>query len=242
MSTLYESIKHLCDEKGIKPGRMCVDLGISKSMMTKLSNGTKKDIQTETAQKIASYFGVSVGYLLGKGPRNDPLYFNRKIFSVMHEQKLTLEVLSEKTGIAVETIRAFALGEKIDNGMDCLEKLAEVLNVSEAYLMGWSGYKEDPAYWGISPEAWEYAEQDPEKAYGLQQFLDDEEYQANMEHEEQRLNKKTPTPEDERIDFDDFTYAMQNETKDLTDMDKQLLLSMARQLNDARKQRNGEPK
>lgn len=40
--------------------------------------------------------------------------------------------------------------------------------------------------------------------------------------------------------FDDFTYAMQNETKDLTEMDKQILLSMARQLNDARKQKNGE--
>lgn len=40
--------------------------------------------------------------------------------------------------------------------------------------------------------------------------------------------------------FDDFTYAMQNETRDLTAMDKQILLSMARQLNDARKRRNGE--
>lgn len=53
--------------------------------------------------------------------------------------------------------------------------------------------------------------------------------------------KKAPTPEGERpITFDDFTYAMQNETKDLTDMDKQILLSMAKQLNDARKQKNGE--
>lgn len=42
------------------------------------------------------------------------------------------------------------------------------------------------------------------------------------------------------IAFDDFTFAMQNETKDLTDMDKQILLSMARQLNDARKKKNGE--
>ena len=53
--------------------------------------------------------------------------------------------------------------------------------------------------------------------------------------------KKAPTPEGERpITFDDFTYAMQNETKDLTEMDKQILLSMAKQLNDARKQKNGE--
>lgn len=42
------------------------------------------------------------------------------------------------------------------------------------------------------------------------------------------------------VAFDDFTYAMQNETKDLTEMDKQILLSMARQLNDARKRKNGE--
>lgn len=44
--------------------------------------------------------------------------------------------------------------------------------------------------------------------------------------------------EDEKkseITFDDFTYALQNETKTLTDMDKQILLSMAKQLNEARK-------
>lgn len=42
------------------------------------------------------------------------------------------------------------------------------------------------------------------------------------------------------VGFDDFTYAMQNETKDLTATDKQLLLSMARQLNNARKRSCGE--
>ena len=55
--------------------------------------------------------------------------------------------------------------------------------------------------------------------------------------------KKAPTQEDEReITFDDFTFAMQNESKDLTEADKQILLSMAKQLNDARKKRNGESK
>ncbi len=44
----------------------------------------------------------------------------------------------------------------------------------------------------------------------------------------------------EAVTLDAFTYAMQNETRDLTDMDKQILLSMAKQLNDARKRKNGE--
>lgn len=53
--------------------------------------------------------------------------------------------------------------------------------------------------------------------------------------------KKAPTEEGERaITMDDFTYAMQNEAKSLTDMDKQILLSMAKQLNDARKKKDGE--
>ena len=40
---------------------------------------------------------------------------------------------------------------------------------------------------------------------------------------------------DETVSFDDFAYALQNEVKTLTDMDKQILLSMAKQLNEARK-------
>lgn len=65
MSTLYESITSLCEEKGIKPGKMCVDLSLSKSMMTKLKNGTKQSIQIETAKKIADYFHVSVDRVMG---------------------------------------------------------------------------------------------------------------------------------------------------------------------------------
>ena len=68
MSTLYENIKSLCDERGIKGGKMCVDLGLSKSLMTGLKNGTKKSIQIETAMKIANYFSVPVDSILTPEP------------------------------------------------------------------------------------------------------------------------------------------------------------------------------
>ena len=35
-------------------------------MITDLKMGRKKSLSAETAQKIAAYFGVSVGYLLGQ--------------------------------------------------------------------------------------------------------------------------------------------------------------------------------
>jgi transcriptional regulator with XRE-family HTH domain len=66
MVTLYERLSSLCEKKGVKGGRMCTDLGISKSLMTDLKSGRKKTVNAETAQKIATYFDVSVAYLLGE--------------------------------------------------------------------------------------------------------------------------------------------------------------------------------
>ena len=66
MNDLYETIQQLCQAKGIRPGRLCSDLALSRSLMTDLKMGRKKGVSAETAQKIAAYFGVSVGYLLGQ--------------------------------------------------------------------------------------------------------------------------------------------------------------------------------
>ena len=65
MGTLYENIIALCEEKGIKGGKMCTDIGMSKGILTDLKMGRQAGISATNAQKIASYFGVSVGYLLG---------------------------------------------------------------------------------------------------------------------------------------------------------------------------------
>ena len=66
MDNLYERIAYLCRWKGIRPGKLCADLGLSRSLMTDLKMGRKKSIRTETAQRIASYFGVSVENLFSE--------------------------------------------------------------------------------------------------------------------------------------------------------------------------------
>lgn len=72
MATLYERLAALCENRGIKGAQMCRDLEMSKSLMTDLKNGRKKGVNAETAQKIASYFNVSVGYLLGEEEKEKP--------------------------------------------------------------------------------------------------------------------------------------------------------------------------
>ncbi len=66
MGNLYENIQTLCTRDGIRPGRLCDQLGLSRGLMTDLKMGRKKSLSAETAQKIAGYFGVSVAYLLGQ--------------------------------------------------------------------------------------------------------------------------------------------------------------------------------
>lgn len=69
MGTLYKNIVSLCEERGIKPGRMCNEAGISRGLITDLKMDRKSDITLGTAQKIADYFGVSVDRVLGSDPK-----------------------------------------------------------------------------------------------------------------------------------------------------------------------------
>ena len=65
MSILYNRISTLCAQHNITPGKLCSELGISRGIITDLKAGRKKDLTATTAYKIAKYFSVSVGYLLG---------------------------------------------------------------------------------------------------------------------------------------------------------------------------------
>ena len=71
MSILYKNIVSLCEAKGIKGGKMCTDTGISKGLLTDLKMGRRTGVSAITAQKIASYFNVSVGYLLGEEEKKE---------------------------------------------------------------------------------------------------------------------------------------------------------------------------
>ena len=96
MATLYENIIALCESRGIKGGKMCTDTGISKGLLTDLKMGRRSGVSAVTAQKIANYFGVSVGYLLGE-----------------EEQK-------EKP-----TVKDDGLSEDMMELIDCIKKLPE---------------------------------------------------------------------------------------------------------------------
>lgn len=72
MNNLYERISALCDERGIKPGRMCNDLGISRGNITDLKMGRIESLSMDKILKISEYFSVSVDYLVGTATKKTP--------------------------------------------------------------------------------------------------------------------------------------------------------------------------
>ena len=66
MTDLYENIEQLCREKGITPGKMCSEVGISRGNLGDLKKERIKSLSAENLSKIAAYFDVSTDYLLGK--------------------------------------------------------------------------------------------------------------------------------------------------------------------------------
>ena len=116
MSTLYENIKELCEAKGISGGKMCLEIGISKSTLTSLKNGRTKAIKTENIQKIADYFGVSVDRVLyGKYPA--PLKIQYEGYRTGREdernhQKELLELSDKKEEPPVDDERFLPLAER----------------------------------------------------------------------------------------------------------------------------------
>ena len=113
MGTLYENIIALCEERGIKGGKMCTDIGMSKGILTDLKKGRQAGISAANAQKIASYFGVSVGYLLGEEQKKEAATENGNGLSKSKQQLLSLvEHCSEEDAEKLLQMMQILLGKK----------------------------------------------------------------------------------------------------------------------------------
>lgn len=66
MCNLYDRIKNACNQRGITVSSMCIQLGMSKSVMSDLHSGRKKTLSAQTLSRIADYLQVSADSLLGK--------------------------------------------------------------------------------------------------------------------------------------------------------------------------------
>lgn len=181
----YDRFIELCKESGKSPSAVTKELGLNNSSSTAWKRGSTP--KSETLQKLANYFGVSVDYLLGVGQRVSATAPNRRVYKILRDKKWSLQKLSTETSLPIEVLRKFALGDRVEDGRDCLEKIADALHANPAYLMGWTPHEDDEMpYLEITEEMWRLSDNDPDAAHGLQQFAEDEEYQRAVDEEERQ--------------------------------------------------------
>lgn len=73
MGNMYEIIESLCKERGIKIATLSREAGISKSTLSELKMGRSQSLSAKNINKVASYFNVSIEYLLGNEQKEKPV-------------------------------------------------------------------------------------------------------------------------------------------------------------------------
>ena len=81
MSNLYNRIESLCKSNGISVTTMCKESGASRASLSDLRVGRKQSLSAETLLKIATYFGITVDYLLGNETDKAPAESGKRSIS-----------------------------------------------------------------------------------------------------------------------------------------------------------------
>lgn len=61
----YDRFEELCTRKGVKPGRACSEMGLSRSLAAKWKKTGTERPSAEVLEKMSAYFGMSINEILG---------------------------------------------------------------------------------------------------------------------------------------------------------------------------------
>ncbi|UZT82930.1 helix-turn-helix domain-containing protein [Caproicibacterium sp. BJN0003] len=73
----YDVFSSLCEKRGVKPSRAAEECGINKSNVSNWKNNGYVP-RGDALKKIADYFNVSIGYLLGNEQKEKASSLNEK--------------------------------------------------------------------------------------------------------------------------------------------------------------------
>lgn len=93
----------LCREKGVKPGRACQEMGVSRSLAAKWkATGTERP-SADVLEKMSAYFGITIDEILGKGSAVG-IGFDDFTYAMHNEAK---DLPEEKKQMLLEMARFF---------------------------------------------------------------------------------------------------------------------------------------
>ena len=98
-----DRFEQLCREKGVKPGRACAEMGVSRSLAAKWkATGTEKP-SAEVLEKMSVYFERTIDEILGKDSPA-PVTFDDFTYAMHNE---TRDLPPEKKQMLLDMARFF---------------------------------------------------------------------------------------------------------------------------------------
>lgn len=135
---LSKIIKQLRTEKGISQATLALKLGLTQQAIAKWEKGIAEP-DSDMLNSLASFFAVSVDYLLGR--TSERLYDNmgnfiigERIKAARLAREMNISELSNKAGISSDDIYAIENGKKTVQ-MNILQGICSALNITVAELM-----------------------------------------------------------------------------------------------------------
>ena len=64
----YDRFLSLCEARGVRPGRACTEMGLSRSLAAKWKSTGVERPSTEVLEKMAGYFGLTIDEILEPRP------------------------------------------------------------------------------------------------------------------------------------------------------------------------------
>lgn len=134
MSNLHKTIISLCEEKGVSGYKLCKDTGIQPSVLTDLKMGRQKSLSAANAEKVASYFGVSVSCLLGKEQTTNEMY--KRIEDLCRQKGVNISQMCKEADVARGGLTDLKYNRTTELSTKTLGRLAVYFGVSMDYLLG----------------------------------------------------------------------------------------------------------
>ena len=136
MTTQTERLKELRLKRGMTQKHVADTLHIDQATYCLYENG-KRRISCETVVKIASFFGVTTGYLMGEECLEQHRTFAETLAALRTDRGLSQDALAKDLEISKNSIYYYENDKRVPD-IDTAVRIAQYFGVTVDYLLGYN--------------------------------------------------------------------------------------------------------
>lgn len=129
-------IKHLRTERKMSQEELGAKIGVKRAAVQKWECGRVQNLKRETILKLSELFEVSPSSFIDISA--ETVTIGNRIRTLRRNMNIGQDELAKISGISTRRLVACERGEDLTIPKKSIEIMADVLNVTPAYLMGWN--------------------------------------------------------------------------------------------------------